>query len=185
MLGLQCRSGPGQRGASVLEPPSSFPDISFSRITARWGWRTVGELMVHFYPIKEKETLLQKGKISAAPIRVSKLMCLLPKFLRLSCESTSSLLFSKSTAAGNHHSVYLQSPSEVHDSSVPSPNWAVLAPSYHTPAPSLWLSVDLSEIQANGGKERPQDAHVLVLDAPWMTSSSLLLLKWMTEIDAL
>ena len=125
-----------------------------------------------------------KNRSSAALVRVSKLMCLLPKFLRLSCESTSSLSSQQIQSSWKPSSVYLQAMKSWLKR--PFSKLSSAGSFLSTPAPSIWLSVDLSEIQANGGKrEITQDAHVLVLDAPWMTSSSLLLLKWMTEMNVL
>lgn len=169
----------------VPEETSSFPDFSFSRITARWGWEDCGgSCEVHLSNPKEKRKLLWRTGPRQLSSGLGNSCVSYRNSLGSAVNPLPHFLFSKSKAAGNHLLYTCKRWS--HDSSVPSPNWAVLAPSYHTPAPSLWLSVDLSEIQANGGKrEITQDAHVLVLDAPWMTSSSLLLLKWMTEMNAL
>lgn len=148
--------------------------------------RTVGEAVRFIYPIPKKKgnSLLWRTGLQQLLSGLANSCVSYWNSLGSAVNPLPHFLLSKSKAAGNHLLYTWKRWS--HDSSVPSPNGAVLAPSYHTPAPSLCLSVDLSEIQANGGKrEITQDAHVLVLDAPWMTSSSVLLLKWMTEMNAL
>ena len=100
----------GKGARCVPEETLSFPDISFSRITARWGWEDCGGICeVHLSNPKEKRKLfVMKNRSSAALVRVSKLMCLLPKFLRLSCESTSSLSSQQIQSSWKPSSVYLQ-----------------------------------------------------------------------------
>lgn len=114
MLGLQCQSGPGQR--SGVGPWRDLrPFLTFSAESLQDGLIIVGELWGSFIQSQRKRKLfVMKNRSSAAPIRVSKLMCLLPKFLRLSCESTSSLPLQQIHSSWKPSSVYLQANS--HDS---------------------------------------------------------------------
>lgn len=144
MDGLQCQPGPEQRNMVCpcrdLVLSWYFFQQNYCKMGLWWLW---GSCEIHLSSLKENGSSLLwrtgpwqlfSGSGNSSVSYLNSLGSAVIPLLHF--------LLSKSKAAGNH--LLYSCKRWSHASCIPSPNWAVLVPSYHISATSLWLSVDPS-----------------------------------------